>query len=58
MCLFKKKKLYRIKYTDLNGEVRYELIEATSDVKACRIMEKRNPYPWQVRQILCIKEVE
>ena len=57
MYLFKKKKIYRVKYIDHFSDVNITVVKATDLESACRKVEKRYPYPWYVHQILEIKEV-
>lgn len=58
MCLFKKKKMYRVKYRDDLGAVIITVVKAADIAQACRAVEKRHPYRWQVQQVLEINEVE
>lgn len=58
MWLFKKKKIYRVKYTDDLNNVFITIVKATDLVQACREVEKRHTYRWQVQQILEIDEVK
>lgn len=57
MWPFKKKKIYRVKYTDDFDNVIITFVKATDPVQACREVEKRHTYRWQVHQILDIKEI-
>lgn len=58
MWPFKKKKMYRVKYTDNFDSVIVTVVKATDPVQACREVEKRHTYYQQVHQILDIKEIE
>ena len=58
MWPFKKKKMYRVKYTAGFDNVLITIVKATDPVQACREVEKRHTYRWQVHQILDIKEME
>jgi hypothetical protein len=58
MWPFKKKKMYRVKYTDDFGQVMITIVKAADLVQACREVEKRHTYRWQVHQILEIDEVK
>jgi hypothetical protein len=58
MWPFKKKKMYRVKYTDGFGQVMITIVKATDLEQACREVEKRHAYRWQVHQILEIDEVK
>jgi hypothetical protein len=58
MWPFKKKKMYRVKYTDNCNDVFITIVKATDPVEACREVEKRHAYRWQVQQILEIDEVK
>ena len=58
MWPFKKKKMYRVKYTDDFDNVIITVVKATDLARACREVEKRHTYRWEVHQILEIDEVK
>lgn len=58
MWFFKKKKIYRVKYKDDFGYECSAVVKATDPAQACREVEKRHTYRWQVQQILSIEEIK
>lgn len=58
MWPFKKKKMYRVKYKDDFDQIMITIVKAVDFEHACREVEKRHTYRWQVHQILDIKEIE
>lgn len=58
MWPFKKKKMYRVKYKDEFDDVIITVVKAVDIAQACRAVERRHTYRWQVHQILEINEVE